>query len=56
MDDHAGAITLKLQMSLNKRMFETGRIPYALYSKANEVLSGKLTDSLENGMMIGESK
>ena len=38
-------ITLKLQMRLNKRMYETGGISHNMYAKANEALLARLTDS-----------
>ena len=36
---------IKLQIGLNKRMYDTGKISYTMYSRANEILQGRLTDS-----------
>ena len=38
MDD----IKIHLQIGLNKRMYEIGKIPYEMYSKANEILISRL--------------
>ena len=44
-------ITLRLQIALNKKMLDTGRIPYDLYSKANGTLIYKLTDFDKDGII-----
>jgi len=35
-------ITIKLQIALNKRMYDIGSISYDLYSKTNQILIAKL--------------
>jgi hypothetical protein len=40
-------ITIKLQISLNRRMYERAKISYNTYSKTNEILISRLTSSEE---------
>ena len=34
---------VKMQIIMNKRMYENGKISYATYSRANEILISRLT-------------
>ena len=38
-------ITIKLQMGLNKRMYDNKKISYAMFSKTNEILISRLTQA-----------
>ena len=35
-------VTIKLQMGLNQRMYDAGKISYEIFSKANEILISRL--------------
>ena len=35
-------IDIKLQMKLNQHMYNVGKLPYSMYSKANEVLTARM--------------
>lgn len=57
MDDSYGAAVIKLQMSLNKKMHEQGKISGYMYSCANELLLFKLTNISGNDIIFhSESK
>lgn len=43
MVDSFDSVTIKLQITLNKRMYGAGRISYDTYSKVNDILQAKLT-------------
>jgi len=51
MTQKLNPVTIKLQMGLNRRMYETGKIPYDLYSKTNEILIGRLTNAEEHDII-----
>ena len=36
-------VSVSLQIALNKRMYELGKIPYDTYSRVNEILNYRLT-------------
>jgi hypothetical protein len=44
-------VTIKLQMGLNRRMYAGGKISYAMYSHANEVLISRLTKAETCGII-----
>ena len=44
-------VTVKIQMGLNQRMYDSGKISYAMYSRTNEILISRLTQ-LENNATI----
>jgi len=51
------AVTIKLQMGLNQRMYDNGKIPYDLYSKTNEILISRLTNAERcDTISLSESK
>jgi hypothetical protein len=37
-------ITVEIQINMNRRMFEKGRISFEIYKKANDILLNKLTE------------
>jgi|GEM_PF-3081948 len=43
---------IKLQMGLNKRMYESGKITYKMYSRANEILISRLTSCEERDIIV----
>jgi hypothetical protein len=45
MKNNLNPITIKLQMGLNQKMYANGKISYDMYSKANEILISRLTES-----------
>ena len=46
-----GFTFVKLQIALNKRMYEIGKIPYNTYSQANEILNSKLIYSFDDDII-----
>ena len=55
MKDYSDRIIIRMQIALNKRMYEAGRIGYDVYWRANEVLAGRLT-SCADGDIINHSE
>ena len=51
MEDYSDRITVTLQIALNKRMYEAGRIDYDTYSRANEILISRLTSCKDNAII-----
>ena len=45
MENYLDVTTIKLQMALNKRMFEIGQITYNTYAHVHEILLFKLTST-----------
>ena len=44
-------LTIKLQIALNRKMYEQKRISYNIYSSANEILNNRLTNSNESDII-----
>ena len=42
MQNNFNPVTIKLQMGLNQRMYDIGKITYEMFSKANEILISRL--------------
>ena len=55
MKPHINPTIVKLQIVLNKRMYENGKISYDIYSLTNEILSSKLTYNYDDAI-INHSK
>jgi hypothetical protein len=51
MDTYLNSITIKMQIVLNKRMYELKKISYDTYSKANEVLVSRLIKFGDNDII-----
>jgi hypothetical protein len=49
-------ITIKLQMALNKRMYDKGKISYDLYSQTNNILISRLTKIGNSGIITLSEK
>ena len=47
MDNYKDLTTIKLQMALNRKMYEQGCVPYDVYERAKEILICKLTSANE---------
>ena len=44
-------ITLKLQIALNRRMYDSGRISRDMYLKANDILLNRLTNCKDHAII-----
>ena len=42
MQNNFNPVTIKLQMGLNQRVYDIGKITYEMFSKANEILISRL--------------
>jgi len=42
MNNKSNFIIIKLQMGLNQKMYDIGKISYEMFSKANEILISRL--------------
>ena len=47
MEKQSEIITIKMQMILNKRLYETKQIPQKAYAAANDILTARLTKAKE---------
>jgi len=45
MKNSLNPITIKLQMGLNQRMYDKGKISYDMYSQTNDILISRLTQA-----------
>ena len=45
MENSDSYATITMQMALNKKMYETGRVSHDTYAKANEILIFRLTSA-----------
>ena len=45
MQNNMTQVKIKLQIGLNQRLYDSGKISYDMYSKANEILISRLTQS-----------
>ena len=48
----ANPITIRLQIALNKRMYDVGNISYGMYSQTNEILVSRLTNVIAGDSII----
>jgi len=42
MQNNINPITIKIQMGLNKKLYDIGKISYEMFSKTNEILISRL--------------
>ena len=52
MENAGDYATITMQMALNKKMYETGRVNHDTYSRANEILTSRLTSAKNNDIII----
>ena len=56
MQQNFNSIIIKLQMGLNQRMYDTGKISYNIFSQTNEILISRLTQLEKNAIIILNKK